>query len=194
MKAQLYSFCNEGEDCINLCTFLASRCLYLSSICFTRAGHLILPMFIVALTVHLRRIPEATILFTSATSAVVTVVILSIVGWEFKVVAFLMLSRIQYSLFAIMVARYDSVPKYCASSTDVCIRFTQRLSACDGFGCVFGVFYCRAFENVRRKLFSTQVLPFLMYLSTLANSQRVKSICALRTERRRCGCQHIGRH
>ncbi|CDJ37003.1 hypothetical protein, conserved [Eimeria tenella] len=123
---------------------------------FVVGGHLILPMFIVALTVHLRRIPEATILFTSATSAVVTVVILSIVGWEFKVVAFLMLSRIQYSLFAIMVAR--------------------------------------AFENVRRKLFSTQVLPFLMYLSTLANSQRVKSICALRTERRRCGCQHIGRH
>lgn len=31
----------------------------------------------------------------------------------------------------------------------------------------------RAFENVRRRLFAAQALPFLMYLSALANSERV---------------------
>ncbi|CDJ49165.1 hypothetical protein, conserved [Eimeria brunetti] len=116
---------------------------------FVLGSHLVLPLFSVALTVHLRRIPELAILFTSIGSAVVTVVILTFVGWDFKVMAFFMLGRTLYAIFVIMVAR--------------------------------------AFENVRRQLFASQVLPFLMYLSVLANSQRVQDLCAIRTEQNYCG-------
>ncbi|CDJ34339.1 uncharacterized protein EMH_0061460 [Eimeria mitis] len=119
---------------------------------FVVGGHLILPLFSIAVTVHLRRIPEATILVISVGSALVTIVVLSVVGWEFKIAAFFMLSRTLYALFSIMLVR--------------------------------------AFENVRRQLFATQVLPFLMYLSTLANSQRVENLCAIRKERDHCGFQH----
>ncbi|CDJ34340.1 uncharacterized protein EMH_0061570 [Eimeria mitis] len=118
---------------------------------FVIGSHLVLPLFSLALTVHLRRIPEVSILLTSIGSAVVTVVTLTFVGWDFKVVAFFMLSRTLYALFFIMVTR--------------------------------------AFENVRRQLFASQVLPFLMYLSVLANSQQVQNLCAIRTERNHCGYQ-----
>lgn len=70
-----------------------------------RAGHLILPLFSIAVTVHLRRISEATILIISVGSALVTIVILSVVGWEFKIAAFFMLSRTLYALFFIMLVR-----------------------------------------------------------------------------------------
>lgn len=70
-----------------------------------RAGHLILPLFSIALTVHLRRIPEVAILFTCIGSAVVTVVTLTFVGWDYKIMAFFMLGRTLYALFVIMVAR-----------------------------------------------------------------------------------------
>ncbi|CDJ49166.1 hypothetical protein, conserved [Eimeria brunetti] len=119
---------------------------------FVVGGHLILPLFSIAVTVHLRRIPEATILLISVGSALVTIVVLSLVGWEFKIAAFFMLIRTLYALFSIMLVR--------------------------------------AFENVRRQLFATQVLPFLMYLSTLANSQRVENLCAIRKVRDHCGYQH----
>ncbi|CDJ61328.1 hypothetical protein EMWEY_00009900 [Eimeria maxima] len=54
---------------------------------------------------------------------------------------------------------------------------------------LFVIMVARAFENVRRQLFASQVLPFLMYLSVLANSQRVQNLCAIRTERNHCGSQ-----
>lgn len=86
-------------ECLHACKtpFLPTACI--------RAGHLVLPLFSIALTVHLRRIPEVAILITCMGSAVLTVVTLAFVGWDYKVMAFFMLGRILYSLFAIMVAR-----------------------------------------------------------------------------------------
>ncbi|CDJ49164.1 hypothetical protein, conserved [Eimeria brunetti] len=115
-------------------------------------GQLFFPLFSIALTVHLRRIPEAVILIISVGSALVTSVTLSAKGWEIRVVGFYTLSRSVYASFAIMLVR--------------------------------------AFEKVRRQLFATQALPFLMYLSTLANSQRVGSACTLKAEQCHCGYQH----
>ncbi|CDI87325.1 hypothetical protein, conserved [Eimeria praecox] len=73
---------------------------------FVLGSHLVIPLFTVALTVHLRRIPELTIIIASFGSAVFTVVTLALVGWDFKVMAFFMLSRSLHALFVIMLARY----------------------------------------------------------------------------------------
>lgn len=72
---------------------------------FLCTGHLIFPLFSIALTVHLRLIPEAIIVIISAGSAVVTTVVVCAKGWEFRVVAFYLLSRNFYALFAIMLVR-----------------------------------------------------------------------------------------
>ncbi|CDI87324.1 hypothetical protein, conserved [Eimeria praecox] len=150
-----FAFC----ELLGKCCIMATEPLFTTAtkipkgveLTFVVGGHLILPLFSIAVTVHMRRIPEATILVISVGSALVTIVFLSVVGWEFKIAAFFMLSRTLYALFSIMLVR--------------------------------------AFENVRRQLFATQVLPFLMYLSTLANSQRVENLCAIRRERDHCGYQ-----
>ncbi|KAL8273261.1 hypothetical protein Esti_002762 [Eimeria stiedai] len=49
----------------------------------------------------------------------------------------------------------------------------------------FALMIARSFESIRRQLFSTHVLPFLLYLSTLANSRQVDNIVALRETRGR---------
>ncbi|CDI75439.1 hypothetical protein EPH_0041070 [Eimeria praecox] len=118
---------------------------------FVLGSHLVLPLFSVAITVHLRRVPELAILIIAFGSAILTVVTLTFLGWDFRVMGFFMLGRTLYALFVIMVAR--------------------------------------AFENVRRRVFASQVLPLLMYLSALSNSQRVQNLCAIRTERHICGYQ-----
>ncbi|OEH79090.1 hypothetical protein cyc_06456 [Cyclospora cayetanensis] len=101
-------------------------------------GQLLYPMLMIPLTVHLRRVPEATVLVICFGSAIVTVCIMSLAGMDFEILVFLMLSRLLFALFTIMIAR--------------------------------------AFENLRRQLFSSQALPYLVYLSTLANSPKVQQI------------------
>ncbi|CDI87815.1 hypothetical protein EPH_0062040 [Eimeria praecox] len=72
---------------------------------FVLGSHLVLPLFSVATTVHLRRVPELAILITAFGSAILTVVTLTFLGWDFRVMGFFMLGRTLYALFVIMVAR-----------------------------------------------------------------------------------------
>ncbi|XP_026192808.1 uncharacterized protein LOC34622619 [Cyclospora cayetanensis] len=112
---------------------------------------LLYPMLMIPLTVHLRRVPEATVLVICFGSAIVTVCIMSLAGMDFEILVFLMLSRLLFALFTIMIAR--------------------------------------AFENLRRQLFSSQALPYLVYLSTLANSPKVQQIGNMRSAHQRCACR-----
>ncbi|CDI73826.1 hypothetical protein, conserved [Eimeria praecox] len=109
------------ERCYNLAPVpfyaKATRTPKEAVLAFFIGGHLILPLFCIALTIHLRRIPEAFILIISVGSALATSVILSVMGWEFRVVAFYMLSRNLYALFAIMLGlRKRKTTALCNSS------------------------------------------------------------------------------
>ncbi|KAL8431540.1 hypothetical protein Efla_000586 [Eimeria flavescens] len=130
---------HEDDDRVSVVTRAAVQ--------FITGGCQIFPLLIIALSVHLRRIPQIAICFGTFGAACSNIFILCSMGLELKVLLFFTLSRALYGVFALMIAR--------------------------------------SFESIRRQLFSSHALPFLLYLSTLANGRQVDNIVAMRAAR---GC------
>lgn len=68
-------------------------------------GHLLFPLLMIALSVQLRRIPEAAIMLATFGSVIIAMAALFVCCWEMKVVLFFSLTRLIYAAFAIMIAR-----------------------------------------------------------------------------------------
>lgn len=68
-------------------------------------GYLLFPLIMIALYVQLRRTTQVTILFATFGSAIATVSVLFILGWELKILLFYTLSRTLYAVLVIMIAR-----------------------------------------------------------------------------------------